>query len=209
MTDSTGKINRDMQRLKKMAAGVVGLAVLFNAAALVYTHPQRIGPQARNPALAGRTAAEQVFSGGPVETHTVIAGDVLKPGERYAARGRLTIEGDVPAGVVISVRGKLVIHGDVGADAVLRADVPVITHTEPVTGIAMPVGKCGTFDIAASVSLDCRTVVDGMKYPDTEAAITVTGKTAASASLHTRGAVMVNGSMVKPPDNSLRPRGLR
>lgn len=202
MTDDE-KSYRNMQRMKATLAGFAGLLMLFNVAALVYTRPQRIGPQADTPALVGRSAAEQVFSGGPVETHTVIAGSALQPGENYAARGRLTIEGDVPAGVTITVRGKLAIHGDVGANARLRADVPLVTHTEPVTGIAMPAGKCSAFDIAASVSIQCRTVVDGTKYKDGEAAITVTGKTGPGVRLETYGGVEVK-SLTKPADVGTR-----
>jgi len=161
-----------------------------------------IGPSADREQLKGETRNEVVFTGGPEQPHTTLSARFLEAGRHYSANGKLTINGDIPEKTTISVHnGELVINGNVGAGSRLNVGVPVVTHTNSWTGpgYCYRLGFNGKMGFGFSNFCNhSETVVDGLRYNDPDAAITVTGRVASDVTAFTHGAVSIGGRIVKP-----------
>ena len=158
-----------------------------------------IGPTAERDELKGSVYHEQVFKGGPKQPHTTLSARFLEAGKRYEVRGALTINGDIPEKVILNVHhGELIVNGNVGGGSVLNVSIPLVTHTQHSRGP----GYCyrplkGSFGYSAFCS-HSKTIVDGTKYDDPDAAIRIQGTVAATARLKTSGGVDVNGQRLTP-----------
>ncbi len=177
-------------------------ATVAAAALLTACDNNDIGPTADKEALKGDTQTEVVFTGGPEQPHTTLSARFLEAGKHYRVEGKLTINGDIPEKTTISVRnGELVVNGNVGAGSKLNVDVPVVTHTDSWTGPGYCYGLGFDGKIGFRYSAFCNhseTVLDGLKYNDPDAAITVTGRAADDVKFSTHGAVSIRGRTVKP-----------
>lgn len=177
-------------------------ATVAAAALLTACDNNDIGPTADKEALKGDTQTEVVFTGGPEQPHTTLSARFLEAGKHYRVEGKLTINGDIPEKTTISVRnGELVVNGNVGAGSKLNVDVPVVTHTNSWTGPGYCYGLGFDGKIGFRYSAFCNhseTILDGLKYDDPDAAITVTGRAADDVKFSTHGAVSVRGRTVKP-----------
>jgi hypothetical protein len=177
-------------------------ATVAAAALLTACDNNDIGPTADKEALKGDTQTEVVFTGGPEQPHTTLSARFLEAGKHYRVEGKLTINGDIPEKTTISVRnGELVVNGNVGAGSKLNVDVPVVTHTNSWTGPGYCYGLGFDGKIGFRYSAFCNhseTILDGLKYNDPDAAITVTGRAADDVKFSTHGAVSVRGRTVKP-----------
>ncbi|MFN7112918.1 MAG: hypothetical protein ACK4PK_00995 [Alphaproteobacteria bacterium] len=183
---------------KKLALG----GALSAAAVLLTgcdTRNYDIGPTAERDELKGSVRQEQVFTGGPVQTHTTLRADFLEAGRSYRVTGALTIEGDIPEKISLTVhQGELTVNGKVGKDASLRVNVPLVTRTETSRGP----GYCYRISGGYGYSNFCRktkTIVDGLKYDDPDPAIRITGSIGDNVRLSTDGAIEVRGRHVQPP----------
>lgn len=175
----------------------MGLVLAF-AAALAGCG-QAIGPGADTPDLQGQTTLTQVFNGGPQQPSTTIRAEALKANESYHARGQLTIEGSVPAGVRINVEdGKLVVNGDVGNGARIDVSQPTTTHNETYTGYCYGYTFRGKFEYGFS-AFCTRTVVDGLTYNDSAPAVAVRGTIGTDVRIATPGSITVNGREIANP----------
>jgi hypothetical protein len=158
-----------------------------------------IGPTAERDELKGSTRQEQVFTGGPEQTHTTLRASFLESGRSYRVTGALTIEGDIPEKASVTVyNGELTVNGKVGKDASLHVRVPLVTHRESSRGP----GYCMKFNGQFGYSNFCRhtkTIVDGLKYDDPDPAIRITGTTGENVRLSTDGAIDVRGQNVQTP----------
>jgi len=156
-----------------------------------------IGPTAERDELKGSVRHEQVFTGGPEQAHTTLSARFLQAGKSYRVQGALTIEGDIPEKVSITVNhGELTVKGDVGKDVYLGAHVPLVTHTKSWRGP----GYCYRFSGGYGYSAFCshsKTVVDGLKYDDPDPAIRVTGRADESARFSSAGAIEVRGRSIQ------------
>lgn len=179
------------------------LAFATTAAAALLTgcdlRNNHIGPTAERDELKGSIRNEQVFTGGPEQTHTTISAAVLKPGKSYQANGALTIEGDIPEKTRLYVNhGELTVRGSIGKEAFVQVAVPLVTHTESYRGP----GYCYKMNGSYGYSSFCRhtkTIVDGLRYDDPDPAIRVTGRVDDTAKLTTAGAVEIRGQNIKAP----------
>ena len=196
-------------------ASLLSLAILFLATGCT----TQLGAGANNAALVGTVSQERIFDGGPVQNHTRVQAASLQSGKSYAARGKLTVEGDVPPDTDITVElGKLVVTGDVGAGSKLRVNVPVVSHSEyrfcqprgPAFGYGY--GGYGSRGFSHGVGLgydfgppgyyqrDCSaTVVDGLLYDDSGYAVDIRGKLAGPVDIRTYGRVRVGGAVQPNP----------
>jgi len=177
-------------------------ATVAAAALLAGCDNNDIGPTADREELKGDIRNEVVFTGGPEQTHTTLSARFLEAGKHYRVQGKLTIDGDIPEKTSISVQnGELVVNGSVGAGSRLNVDVPVVTHTNSWTGPGYCYGLGFDGKMGFRFSNFCHhseTVLDGLKYNDPDAAITVTGRTAENVTFSTHGAVSVRGRTIKP-----------
>lgn len=185
-----------------------GALVLAFAAALTGCGNQ-IGPTAKDVSLRGETTQTEVFKGGPMGNDTHISGSALKAGERYDAKGRLTIEGNVPEKASITVDGKLIVTGDVGNGVSITVDQPVKTHTEYTTGYCYGYDYAsGKFEYSYKMTPRCEeTVTDGLQYNDPEAAVNIKGSIGMNTDIRTHGPIVVQGrTMANPNQMAPAPR---
>ncbi|MBI1214750.1 MAG: hypothetical protein GC185_02900 [Alphaproteobacteria bacterium] len=161
----------------------------------------QIGPQAKTADLHGTTATEQVFNGGPQQYTTRISASALKADQSYRATGRLTIDGSVPDNVSIHVTdGKLTVNGDLGKGDRIDVSQPIATHNENYPDFCYGYDfMAGKFNYSYKFTGCDHTVVDGLKYNDSEAAVTVTGHVGADVKISTPGAVVVHGQQIGNP----------
>jgi hypothetical protein len=172
-------------------------ATVATAALLTGCGPEDIGPKAEKDELKGDIKTEQVFTGGPLQTHTTLSARFLEAGESYAVEGKLTINGDIPEKTSITVHnGELVVNGSVGNESRLTAEVPLVTHRQSYSSV------CTQYNAALkmTMTLPCtkyKTVIDGLRYDDPDPAITITGRTGEDVSLRTQGGINVRGRTVQ------------
>lgn len=156
--------------------------------------------------LKGEVTMEQVFTGGPVQTHTRLPASLLHEGNVYTAQGKLTVMGDIPPKVRLIVRsGELVVRGDIGAEAVIEVEQPVASHT--ITRKYS--GYCYGYDFMKGKytysykfgdrCTETKTVIDGLKYDDPDPAVEVTGRIGNSVQIKTYGRIVSNGASVRNP----------
>jgi len=176
-------------------------ATVATAALLTGCGPEDIGPNAEKDELKGDIKTEQVFTGGPLQTHTTLSARFLEAGESYSAEGKLTINGDIPEKTSITVHnGELVVNGSVGHDSRLTAYVPLVQHTETSTGpgYCYGIGFDGKYGYKFSpMCTTTETITDGLRYDDPDPAITITGRTGDDVKLSTEGAISVRGRTVQ------------
>ncbi|MDP2205306.1 MAG: hypothetical protein Q8K65_03270 [Alphaproteobacteria bacterium] len=185
-----------MKRALKIAFATVAATALLTGCD---SRNYNIGHGAERDELKGSVRQEQVFTGGPEQTHTTLRASFLESGRSYRVTGALTIEGDIPEKASIIVyNGELTVNGKVGNDASLRVNVPLVTHTKTSRGP----GYCYKMNGSYGYSNFCRktkTIVDGLKYDDPDPAIRITGTTGENVRLSTDGAIEVRGRNVQPP----------
>ncbi len=158
----------------------------------------KLGNDARDPALRGDVAAEQVFTGGPVNTpHTTIDGAALRAGQRYVIDGALTINGNVPERTTIEVNnGRLAITGDVGAQSRIDVQLPIVTHDETTMMLIPMTMSCGQNCTTTTMIMSpvTSTIIDGLKYPaDTRPAVTIGGVVGADTTISSNGRTVAAG----------------
>jgi hypothetical protein len=187
-----GKIFAMALSLKRAFAVACAAALLTGCGK---THD--IGAEAENPDLKGEVIYEEVFTGAPDMPHTRLSAQFLKTGQSYRVNGALTIDGNLPERVRLTVHnGELTINGNVGAQAHIEVRVPLVTHRQSYSATCMMYNAA----LKTSTPYPCtryKTVVDGLRYDDPDPAIRVTGNLGRKATFETDGAVHVRARQVQ------------
>lgn len=184
-----------------------GALCLAFAAALTGCGSQGIGPNASDPSLKGETTITQVFNGGGAGPATQLDAAALKTGQSYSATGQLTIKGNVPDDVSITVdNGKLVVQGSLGNKDRIEVNEPVKTHTEMSSGYCYGYDfMSGKFEYSYKFTPSCEnTVTDGLRYKDAGPAVNVSGGIGTDVRINTNGPIVVGGATLQNP-NQMRP----
>ncbi len=179
-----------------------GALVLAFAAALAGCS-SNIGPNASDASLKGETTMTEVFKGGPVGPATQLNAGALKAGGSYEASGKLTIVGNVPDNVSITVNGgKLDVQGNLGNKARIEVSEPVATHTEMQTGYCYGYDfASGKFEYSYKMTPRCEvTVTDGLAYNDPAPAVNVAGGIGTDVHINTNGPIAVQGRAISNPN---------
>lgn len=156
-----------------------------------------IGAEAENPNLKGNVSYEEVFTGAPAMPHTRLSAQFLQAGQRYRVSGALTIDGNIPERVRLTVdNGELTVNGNVGGQSRIEVNVPLVTHSQSYSS------TCLMYNAALKMSTPypCtkyKTVIDGLKYDDPDPAIRITGQAGEDVKLSTQGAISLRGRTVQ------------
>lgn len=157
-----------------------------------------LGPQAETSGLKGDVTYEEVFTGAPAMPHTRLSAQFLQAGQSYRVNGALTIDGNIPERVHLTVHnGELTVNGSVGGQSRIEVNVPLVTHRQSYSS------TCLMYNAALKMSTpypctQYRTVIDGLKYDDPDPAIRITGQAGENVKLSTQGAISLRGRTVQP-----------
>lgn len=178
------------------------MAAFATAAALTLSGCSSDGPKATELGggasaldLKGSFSTAQVFKGGRPDAEVVtISASALQASQNYEFiadnnEGALILDGNVPAGVTLTVQNaRLTVNGNLGDNVSLNVNEPVKTHQEAV--------YCGLY------CHDTKTVVDGLRYNDLSPAVTITGTTGAGVNVVANAGIVINGKNI-PNKNQL------
>jgi hypothetical protein len=179
------------KRLSKIFLSVALAATMFSCS-------NRIGPNADKSELKGDVTETTIFPGGPKQSDIRLDASNLKEGEAYSTSGKLTINGNIPKNVMLSVNdGKLVVNGNIGAGSNIDVNEPIVSHTENDPGYDYGYNSfSGKFEWHYDFS-KTKTVVDGLKYNDPDPAVQVNGSCGENVKINSNGKIVVKDHQVQ------------
>ena len=178
------------KRLSKIFLSVALAVSMFGCS-------NRIGPNADKSELKGDVTETTIVPGGPQQNDVRLDASNLKEGESYSAEGKLTINGNIPKNVTLSVDdGKLVVNGNIGDGSNIEVNEPIVSHTEDDPGYCYGYNTLsGDYEWHYDF-FKTKTVIDGLKYNDPDPAVQVNGSCGENVKISSNGEIVVKGQLM-------------